>query len=409
MRILLVSEDIPQPSLGGLAQHVMRLARALIKAGHVVDLLGNNQYPLEISGTDGQFNGQFYGELYSHLRLWKEKQLGVFLPPKRPWIAKKMAQTIIKHAPDYDVIHYHGHLPNIAKYIPASINFVQTRHDQGSDCVINTRFREGNICTSKNPFDCASCITTKPNIIQRTISATAVSNYRQDVAEAFRLHKTIFVSELLQRNFSRTAGTEKWGTVVHNFIEIEKFKMLLAEQPQQNKAKDKTLLNIFIAGMFYPPKGIEALLNILASVMPTDMHIDIAGDGPDESRLREIYKNKPINFLGWCTPDITLNLANQADIIVVPSIWEEPCATTVFEGLLLQKPTFALAQGGTPELKIYERYPGQLHLFKTMEALVAELIKFKPEKHLITELDERASVTNAIPRLLEIYSLSTGT
>ena len=40
MRILLVSEDIPYPSMGGLAKHVLTLARALVKAGHEVRYTG---------------------------------------------------------------------------------------------------------------------------------------------------------------------------------------------------------------------------------------------------------------------------------------------------------------------------------------------------------------------------------
>ena len=41
MRILLVSEDIPHATLGGLGKHVVTLGNALIEAGHTVDLMGN--------------------------------------------------------------------------------------------------------------------------------------------------------------------------------------------------------------------------------------------------------------------------------------------------------------------------------------------------------------------------------
>ena len=60
--------------------------------------------------------------------------------------------------------------------------------------------------------------------------------------------------------------------------------------------------------------------------------------------------------------------------MVVPSIWEEPCGTTILEGLALRKPVLALALGGTPELKRYERWDGQLALFDSMEELVGALV-----------------------------------
>ena len=42
MRILLASEDLPTPGMGGLARHVLALARALITDGHTVDLMGSH-------------------------------------------------------------------------------------------------------------------------------------------------------------------------------------------------------------------------------------------------------------------------------------------------------------------------------------------------------------------------------
>ena len=137
-------------------------------------------------------------------------------------------KRIMARASDYDVIHYHGHFPNVGKYIPRHINFVQTRHDQGGDCIINTRFRNGAMCSLLKPEDCASCVTPRPNIIQRTLSALAVRAHRHDVAQAFQRHKTIFVSDMLRRNFARVAGPGKWGIVVHNFVDAKNFRSVLS-------------------------------------------------------------------------------------------------------------------------------------------------------------------------------------
>ena len=402
MRILLVSEDIPQRTLGGLAKHVMTLARALIKAGHKVDLLGGNQHPLEVAGEDGQFDGRFFGELHWHLAGWKENKSGMLLPPKRPWIARKMAQCIRAHAADYDVIHYHGHYPNIAKYIPLHINFVQTRHDQGGDCVMHTRFRDGEMCTRLDPADCADCIAPNPNVLQGAISAFAVSSYRRDVAEAFRRHKTIFVSDMLRRNFTRVAGSSEWGVVLHNFVDFERIQAILAQAPLP-KDVDGVMLKIFVAGMLYAPKGIEALLQAFVPIMPANMNLIIAGSGPDEKQLRQNYENGQVKFLGWCDYPTVLNYANNCDAIIVPSTCEESCATTVLEGLALGKPIYALNRGGTPELVVYERYSRQLRLFQNMEELALNLSQLKTKTQACVCEAFTGNVSNCLGSLLKIY------
>ena len=407
MRILLVSEDIPYPSMGGLAKHVLTLARALVKAGHEVDLLGGDQHPFEVAGEEGQFGGLFFGELHGHLSGWKESKIGVYLPPKRPWIARKMAQCIMTHAANYDVIHYHGHFPNIAKYIPLHINFVQTRHDQGGDCLKHTRFRDGEICNRLNPADCAACITSQPNVLQQAISAFAVRSYRRDVAEAFQRHKTIFVSDKLRQNFARVAGSGEWGAVVNNFVDQEKLRATLQAKPASINVEGEKL-KLFVTGKLYPPKGIDILLQTLAPIMPANMQLIVAGDGPEEARLRNQFESDQITFLGWCDYPTVLTYAAASDVVIVPSIWEEPFGTTILEGLLLEKPTFVLDRGGNPEMQAYQQYPGQLHLYADIEALIKELVHFQPKPHTNPTRDGRGGVDNVIQRLLEIYRTPAG-
>lgn len=405
MRVLLVSEDIPYPSMGGLAKHVLNLARALVRAGHKVDLIGNAEHPIEVCGDEGRFGGRFFGELQGHNAGWKEARLGMYLPPKRSVIAKRFAAVIMRRAADYDVVHYHGHLPNVASFLPPELNFVQTRHDQGSDCFQHTRFRDGKICDAVSPQACADCITDGPNLIQRTVSKAAVVRFRKEVASGFGRHKTVFVSDMLLNNLKRTLGKGDWGTTVHNFTDrsaLERIRDAAALLPPPNG------LHVFIAAKLYPAKGVEPFLRALAPRMPAHIQVTIAGDGPDEPRLREAFEGNQIQFLGWCSPDRTLQLASAASVIVVPSVWEEPCATTVLEGLFLGKATFALHRGGTPELSVYAASPDQLRLHASMESLVDDLVAFDPRTRFGFAEDGMGSADRAAVKLLEIYQSPPG-
>jgi glycogen synthase len=417
MRILLVSEDIPYPNMGGLAKHVLNLARALVRAGHEVDLLGGSQHPIGVAGNEADFGGRFFGELNGHTVGWKEIRFGMFMPPRRTWLARRFARIILRHAARYDVVHYHGHVPNVALYIPPSVNFVQTRHDHGSECIMNTRFRNGEVCRSIDPVDCASCRTAHPNPIQRTVSTIAVVRFRREVADGFRRHKTIFVSDMLRRNFTRTMKAREperspdyWGAMVHNFIDVARI-----EEARRRAAAAVMSANeefhVFTAGRLNAAKGIGAFLRELAPRMPAHMRVTVAGDGGEEARLRREFAGERICFLGWCSPEKALEMAASAHAIVVPSLWEDPCPSTIFEGLLLGKPTFALARGGAPELTRYAA-PGQqlqqLRLHDDLPSLVADLISFDGPGCFPVPDQATAGADRAAQRLLEIYRRPPG-
>ncbi len=407
MRILLVSEDVPYPNMGGLGQHVLNLANALARAGHKVDLLGNDEYPIAIAGAADGSIGRFFGELNGQHAGWKEIGLGMYLPLKRSWIARRFARTIMRHAAEYDVIHYHGHIPNVAYFLPRSVNFVQTRHDQGSECLMHTRFREGAICRSIAASDCAACRTRNPNRLQKAVSAAAVTQYRKEVAEGFRRHKTIFVSDMLNHNLSRTFGPGSWGATVHHFVDTANVRRaresVVAELEGAGSER-----RVFVAAKLYPAKGVGHFLRELVPQMPNDMQVIIAGDGPEEARLRQEFADDNIRFLGWCSAEATLRMAASANAIVMPSLLEEAFGAVTLEGLLLGKPTFALAHGATPELAEYATAPDQLRLHPDMPALVRDLLAYRCANPFHPPPDGLGGVDQAVRKLLRIYRAPPG-
>lgn len=406
MRILLVSEDIPYPNMGGLAKHVLGLARALRRAGHEVDLLGGSQHPLSVAGAEGEFGGRFFGELDGHLAGWKEIRLGMLLPPKRTWMARHFAGIILRHAADYDVVHYHGHLPNLGGFIPATVNFVQTRHDQGSDCVRHTRFRDDGVCNSTVAEDCASCFNSRPNIIQRAVSRSAVLRFRSEVGQGLRRHKTVFVSDMLQHNLARTLGATAFGVTIHNFADRASIDAVSrASRPPLQTER----LQVVLAGKISPAKGTAAFLHTLAPVLPPRMQVSIIGDGPSEAALRAEFTAQPqIAFHGWCSPALTLQMTAAAHAVVVPSVWEEPFGTTILEGLLLGKPTFALARGGTPEMRRYAASNEQLRLHASITDLVQDLVAHEHFVDYGLAPPGLGDVQPVMEQLLQVYRQPAG-
>lgn len=402
MRILMVSEDLPAVGMGGLARHVLALSRGLTADGHTVDLMGNADITPAQAGDDFTFDGAFYPELHGQFDGWKEMSLGVFMPPKRSVIAHRFARAILRRAAAYDVVHYHGHLPNIASYLPASLNFIQTRHDQGSDCLIHIRFRRGQVCVSNNPEDCAGCRTWQPNFWQTLCSAVAVRRFRAEVRRGFLRHKTVFVSDLLQQNLTRTFGQRRWGVTVPNFVDSARLQPLRRRTAVLHEGP----LRVVIAAKLYPAKGVEAFLDVLASRHDTALQVEVAGDGGDEAHLRQRFPS--VYFHGLLSSHDTLRLTAAADAVVVPSICEEACPSTVLEALMLGKTVFALRLGGTPELAAFQSGPDQLRLLDSMEALVDALLAFRPRSDYPFAPQTPVSVADTAGRLLALYRLPPG-
>lgn len=399
MKILLVSEDIPAPNLGGLGKHVVRLGNALIQAGHQVTLMGTQHHDYESCRAEVGFDGPFIAGFDLSRTGWKEAALGTFVPYKRPAIAGRIARAVLEHANDYDVIHYHGHYPLIGRQIPESINFVQTRHDQGSECLTHMRFKQGVVCVSSDPHDCAACaLNAQPGAWRRQLAAWAVEQYRAQTAEAFARHKTIFVSDFLRRAFLShvpDADTRKCH-VIHNFIDARTLPAPLQGDPK----------HILFVGRIDAAKGVIALLEALRAFDDKGYRIDLIGDGPDRAACEVRHAAPHIRFHGWKLQADALAETARAGRIVVPSIWEEPCGTTILEGLALGKRVYALAGGGTPELKYYERWLSQLHLFDDMAALANGLMQ--PDAIMQDHMENKpfgADIEILLPEFLRVYGL----
>lgn len=401
MHILMVTEDIPTAQVGGLGKHVVTLANAMIAAGHDVDLMGRSERDYAPHADEIGFHGRFLpGFDFSHVG-WKEKQLGVFLPPKRSILAHRIARAINAVSDTYEVVHYHGHLPMVGNFVKDGINFVQTRHDQGSECLTHLRFKDGHVCNEIDPAKCAACIHPKPGFLRSAVSATAVRRYRRETADCFAKHKTIFVSDFLARKFllAAPAANLNRSWVIHNFIDLKR----LREASNDHSGLPQ---NLVLAGRIDMTKGFSEFLAEAVNKIPDGVQIDIIGDGPERAVLERRYANKQVKFLGWRPYDEVIRRTRAARSCAVPSIWEEPFGATTLEALVMGRPCVALAQGGTPELTRYQRHDGQLQLAHSMAELVS--IAFDQFKNGYREDSApescEADVHSTMKAILEVYA-----
>lgn len=400
----MVSEDLPGAQLGGLAKHVVTLSNALLEEGHEVDIMGRSDRAHADSAAEIGFQGRFVPGFDFRRVGWKEAQLGFFNPAKRPWFAAKVARALSEHARrigNYDVVHYHGHLPMAGLYVDPAINFVQTRHDQGSECVTHLRFKDGSVCTETSARACAACAHAAPGPVRTMLSGHAVARYRGETERAFARHKTIFVSDFLRRQFLRALphADLSRSRVIHNFINYRK----LARQAAAGGPP--VAGQVLLAGRIDTGKGFAEFLAAARDRLPPQVRLLVVGDGPLRARLEAEYASEQVRFLGWQANPEVVALTAASHVCVVPSVWEEPCGTTILEALALGRPCLALARGGNPELAVYESYPGQLRLAPSMTELVTLLLDelARPVRAQPLPAAAGMDVFQALPKIVEFY------
>ena len=402
LRVLMVTEDIPAPQIGGLGKHVVTLGNALIKAGHEVRLLGRAGQPYNEFREGLAFDGDFVGGFDFEGMGWKEAAVGAWLPYKRLAMARRVERVIAEYGRDVDVVHYHGHLPMVGLSLPRRMNFLQTRHDQGSECITQVRFRNGQPCDALAARDCATCIHASPGPLRKAVSAMAVNQYRAATARNFESRKVIFVSDFLRRQFVRAVpGVDLRNTrVIHNFVSLHRLREASHHVDSVRPGQ------VLLAARLDESKGVGAFLEAFVALLRPGQQVLVVGDGPQGPALRQRYSDvADLRFLGWLSNAEVLALTRMSHVCVVPSVWQEPCATTILEPLVLGRPTFALHRGGSPELHRYQRYSGQLRLEPDIAALalaVAATLKTDPNELPLPEQSD-ADVAHAVPSIVRFY------
>lgn len=179
-----------------------------------------------------------------------------------------------------------------------------------------------------------------------------------------KLTKVIGVSDYITAQYqNQIASKDVAFSTVHNVVDEIKF-MKDASAAELEKIKkelkiDNDFITILFTGRISEEKGILELIEALSKLKTEKYNLLIVGKSfygakvkdSFEARLREESSKLRGNvvFTGFVDYKDMYKYYQLADLCVLPSVWNEPCALTVIECISSGTPLITTCTGGTPE------------------------------------------------------------
>jgi glycosyltransferase involved in cell wall biosynthesis len=144
--------------------------------------------------------------------------------------------------------------------------------------------------------------------------------------------------------------------VIYTGLDVEKY--LDGEQLHQGSHNGS--FNLLYAGRLISHKGIDTAIRAMTELVfgkgRRDIKLSLAGSGSAEyesylhNLVNQAKLNDYVSFLGWVPPEEMPELLRKFDVLLVPSIWPEPFARVVLEGMISGLVVVATPSGGTLEI-----------------------------------------------------------
>ena len=335
LRFVMVTTFYPPYNFGGDGTYVRRLAHALLRRGHHVDVIHDADAYRVLSGKEPdpivEPPGLTVHRLESRLRtlsLLATQQAG------HPIVHGGQIKRLLA-AGDYDVIHFHNVSlmggPGVLAYGDAIKLY--TAHEHWLVCPSHILWRHGReVCTGR---ECLRCVLRH----RRPPQLWRQSNLLADMAQ----HVDVFCA-LSQFSADKHAefGFPAPMTVVPSFLPDTP-----PLPPAKLQAQD-TPYFLFV-GRLEKIKGLQDVIPHFGDDAPAELWI--VGDGDYAPELRRLAEGKrKVRFLGQRPAESIPPLYRDALALVTPSVCYEVFPLVVLEAFKEATPIIARRLGPYPEI-----------------------------------------------------------
>ncbi len=200
------------------------------------------------------------------------------------------------------------------------------------------------------------------------------------------VRRFIAVSDFLRRQWEEVGLNPDLIDVVHNGVSSDDYPVGGEAERADARARLGLPQEGFIAlyyGRLDPEKGIDVLLDAWRRLGIGDGEGTLLIVGSPSAHLENgaqvqdaLRENAPPGCVWRPAQADVVVLLHAADVVVVPSLWDEPCARVIFETLSTGRPVLVTRTGGSPEMLTgeFERFlvePGDAAaLSSALEGLV---------------------------------------
>lgn len=171
------------------------------------------------------------------------------------------------------------------------------------------------------------------------------------------------ISHFLEENIRKCFGSDIDIKVIHNGVNTDLFEVSISKDEDESlRAKyeipAKAPLILFV-GRIMPKKGVWELLQAFTQLKNTSAHLILVGSssfGMDNMTSFEYdvaeftCKHPQIHTVGFIHNNELGKYYAAADVVVLPSIWNEPLGLTMIEAQLSGTPLITTNKGGIPEI-----------------------------------------------------------
>ena len=344
MRILFLSNFFPPARPGGYTQWCHEVAERLAKRGHTISVL-TSRYELEKAPVGEQ-------NIYRLFHL--EGDLDYYQPIHFFTQWKKqhrenlvcLENTVRDFAPD--LIFVWG-MWSLSKALPA----------------LAERLLPGRVVYYLSDYwpvalDMHTTYWQLParrwpiQLLKRVLSKIAMSMVAKESQPDLKLEKVICVSNRVRDLLVEAGLPIEHACIIHGGTDIERF---LDVRKRDYRSRP---LKLLYAGQLVQHKGvhtaIEAMAKLVEELRTGQIHLTLVGSGhPDyEAVLRELVDTSGlsdyITFHGPVSKDEMPALLQQFDILIFPSIYEEPLARMTQEAMVSGLVVIGTTTGGTKEI-----------------------------------------------------------
>jgi glycosyltransferase involved in cell wall biosynthesis len=331
MKLMVLSTLYAPHQVGGAEKIAQILSEGLAARGHQCVVVGTRPEP----GTQTTvLNGVRVHAVGLRNLYWPYG--GARIPPwlkpawhvinrSNPAMGREVARLLDRERPD--VLHTHaltGFSPTAwAAARARAIPVVHTLHDYSLACAKASMFRDGANC-GRRCLDCRLLTEPARRHSQAVRAVVGVSRFT------------------LQRHLDLGYfGGASIRRVIHNGLPGQP-----PVQPPLRPPASK--LRLGFVGRLVAPKGIDLLLRVMRAMDPSSCELVVAGRGSEEDeRMLRALAPAHVTFAGFVDP---AGLYGRIDLLVVPSVWQDPLPTTAIEAMRHGVPAVVSDRGGLPDI-----------------------------------------------------------